>query len=109
VASETIDPVHSIFRDMAEELELQTLPDAGQCMLSVMEKHHPEPHLLGFLTDIGRCLGKVDLEGQVRELEMIHDRCVQVCAQLQLERKEKTQLVRTLGLCAGAVLVILLF
>lgn len=109
VASDAGGSVSGILRDLAEEMERRFYADARYCMAAVLERYTIEPHLWGFMEDLGRCLGYMDLEGQIGELERICVECEGVCARLRYERKEKLHLVRTLSLCAGVALVILLF
>ncbi|MBE6975479.1 MAG: hypothetical protein E7436_08320 [Ruminococcaceae bacterium] len=94
---------------VADEMERRCYPDARHCVDSVIQCNDIDPYLRGFMEDLGRCLGRMDLEEQIGELERICGECEGVCARLRQERKEKLHLVRTLSLCAGVALVILLF
>lgn len=98
-----------VFADLAGELESQSAPDVAGCMATALGKNRDLPPCLRMtLLELGQCLGRFDLAGQLRGLEEIRESC-----RLQLERRSRNRDTRlrsygTFGLCAGATLAILL-
>ncbi len=93
---------------LAELLSKQTLPNVTECMNMVL-KHLPLPQSASMLhSRLGETLGKFDLEGQLRELEAVRKSAEQLLADVRENQKDKRKSYQTLGLCAGAALVILL-
>ena len=99
----------NVLTDVAEELDKRSAPEASTCMDNVLAYSRPEPVLAGLLRSVGCCLGQLDLDAQLRELEIIHEECEQICRQLACEQKEKKQVTRMLGICTGIVVIILLY
>lgn len=100
--------IRQIFSDLADELDRQVAPDAAVCMSAVIRKR---PRLSGEMKDnlsnLGHCLGRFDLQGQLKGLENVRLACCQQLSDLQTNRKERLRGYQTLGFCAGAALVIL--
>lgn len=100
--------LHAIMYDLARELDWQVLPDACSCMNAALKKSKNVPSSLRkLLLQLGYMLGRFDLPGQLRGLKSVQEGCRE-----ELEKYRKNQDVRmrsyqTLGLCAGAALVIL--
>lgn len=90
------------------ELETQITPNASACMYAVVKKQPDFPEKLSkCMMQLGDSLGCFDLEGQLQGLISVKKH-----AEFELEQLRKNQDVRlrsyqTLGLCAGAALVVL--
>lgn len=101
--------IREIFENLSKELESQLLPDAASCMASAIEKSHDIPgRARQLLHQMGQTLGRFDLTGQLNELEQLFASCekeLNICTQGQENRLKG---YRTLGLCTGAALAILL-
>lgn len=101
--------VSAIFRNLSEELEKQVSPNAEICMAAVLNRMDAVPEsVLELLQRLGKTLGSFDLHGQQKELENIYSSC-----RSRMERSSENLEIRhrsykTLGLCAGAALAILL-
>jgi stage III sporulation protein AB len=65
-------------------------------------------HAYRNLKILGKTLGQFDADGQVRSLESVKVLCQRDLAFLQQDRENHLRSYRTLGLCAGIVLVIIL-
>lgn len=93
---------------LSMELESQITPNAATCMHAVVTKHEDiSESLRKCLMQLGDSLGRFDLNGQLQGLSS-----VKKCTEFELEKHRQNQDVRvrsyqTLGLCAGAFLVIL--
>lgn len=60
------------------------------------------------LLDLGAALGRYDVEGQLRALDLAGTRLEGFAKQAQAEQKERSKACGVLGVCAGLALVILL-
>lgn len=101
--------VGEVLRNLARELSWQSAPDVTGCMAAALSRSRElPPQLRRLLAQLGRSLGRFDLPGQLRGLEAAREGCHQQLAQLRAGREPRLRSYRTLGLCAGAALVILL-
>lgn len=100
--------LQKVFMILAEELENQISPNVEQCMLVSLGKIKDLPKLTrNALQDLGAVLGRFDLEGQckgIKAVEMDTKRVLQMYTDNQDIRLRSYQ---TLGICAGAAVVIL--
>lgn len=109
VSKEGKGELAAIFCELADELEQQISPNAKSCMLSVLMKHDNLPQSSRKLLDqLGSALGRFDLPGQLKGLEAVRRSCRVSINALNDNKDERLRAYRTLGLCAGAALVILL-
>lgn len=101
--------VGEIFVNLARELHWQSAPDAAGCMKAALRRSRAvSPNLRRILTLFGGSLGRFDLPGQLRGLEEAREGCNLRLAALRENRESRLRGYRTLGLCAGAALAILL-
>lgn len=103
------DSVGTVFARLAQELERQVLPDACACMDAALAG---VPRLLPqtqkHFRSLGMGLGKFDLQGQLAALEAEIASCRRDLEQLQCNRRLRLRNYRSLGICAGIALAILL-
>ena len=100
--------LRDLFRNLTRELNWQTQPDASGCMYAAMEQCHDLPSCLRRpLAQLGQTLGRFDLEGQIQGLEATQAACRRELSRLEKNRDVRLRSYQTLGLCAGAALVIL--
>ena len=100
--------IGTVFSRLASELESQISPDAACCMtasLSACPRLSPQAEEV--LTSLGNVLGHFDLSGQLNGLEAVRQDCQRMAEDLERDRPQRLRTYRTLGLCAGAALVIL--
>ena len=93
---------------LARELECQISPDAEQCMLNALSSDAEIPkraHEAFRL--LGTTLGRFDVDGQLRGLESVQEFCQRELGSLSTNRENRLRSYQTLGLCAGAAMVIL--
>ena len=95
------------FTMLARELDMQIEPDAASCMNAAVASSELSPRLRELLHSLGKTLGCFDLEGQLRGLEDLRNRCTKELEELASGREDRLRSYQTLGLCAGAALVIL--
>ena len=65
------------------------------------------PRVRELLNQFGQTLGCFDLKGQLLGIEEVRSQCAAALDQLALGREDRLRSYQTLGLCAGAALVIL--
>lgn len=108
VAKDGRGVVHSLFGELSTELESQVCPDVSSCMTTVLEKQCGVPKQTEeCLLQLGKCMGRFDLSGQLKGLESVRQKCRQLIETLDENKEDRLRSYRTLGLCAGAALVIL--
>ena len=93
---------------LSRELEKQISPDVPACMAAALngQKELPDRAKKAFET-LGACLGRFDVDGQIRGLEAVRDLCRRELDGLSRNRENRLRSYQTLGLCAGAALAIL--
>lgn len=97
-----------VFADFARELDWHTEPDAAGCIHAAIRRSRDlPPQVKRLLRRLGSSLGRFDLEAQLEGLEAAAEECRQRLRELNEGRKERLKSYQTLGLCAGAALVIL--
>lgn len=93
---------------LAAELEWQTEPDAASCMDSVLKRTQTlSARSRRLLHQLGKTLGRFDLEGQLQGLQATCSACIAASNSLREDRTVRLRSYQTLGLCAGAALAIL--
>lgn len=98
----------SLLRELADQLDGGTAPEVADCMKAVLRNHRDlPPQLRRLLHQLGRSLGRFDLPGQLEGLKALQKACQREYRSLSENRQERMRSCRTLGLCAGAALVIL--
>ncbi len=98
-----------LFRKFAEELENQISPDAQLCMMSVLEQCADLPEMVKkMLTILGSQLGKYDFDGQINSLRAVRQSCADELSRYEFNKDVRLRGYQTLGLCAGAAVVIML-
>lgn len=102
--------VRKVLHQLRIELDKQVVPDASVCMHVTLKQYDQLPgRLYRSMELLGETLGRFDLQGQLQGLES-----VKKYAELELEQLRRNQDVRlrnyrTLSICAGITLAILLF
>lgn len=97
-----------ILEKLAEELDYQIAPDVGSCMQTALAVCGSVPeHSRENLLQLGKNLGRFDLEGQIQGLESVRTDCRRCLEGLSQNRDTRLRGYQTLGLCAGAALAIL--
>lgn len=107
-ASECSGPLHRLFAALADDLEMQVSPQVEISMQTVLASSRDIPqYTLEILQRLGRSMGRFDLDGQLQDLESIRTQCRTRLLQLSENKDIRLRSYKTLGLCAGAALVIL--
>lgn len=100
--------LQKIFGALADELEMQISPNVHICMKASLQKYQDIPkQTRRLLLKLSQTFGRFDLQGQLSELESIRIECQRELDYLSENRDVRLRTYQTLGLCAGAALVIL--
>lgn len=98
----------SIFSMMAVQLEESVSADAGECMRVCVKKQKNLPLRLELVfMELGQSLGRFSLNGQITELKAAVEMCRRELKGLEAGQESRLRSYRTLGICAGAALIIL--
>ena len=101
--------LRQVFSQLAIELEEQISPDVSRCMSTVLAKKMDIPlQTRAALELLGHNLGRFDMNGQLKGLENVRQECRVKLNKLVGSKENHLRSYQTLGLCAGAALVILL-
>ena len=107
-AAHTLGNTKLLFAALAEELEDQVTPDVLFCMKAAIRKaKNLSDEAATVAVNLGKSLGRFDLNGQLLGLENARQSCRQALSKLEHNRETRLQSYQTLGLCAGAALAIL--
>lgn len=102
------DPIANVFSALADELDSQISPDVERCMSVVLQDRvQVMDPIRRILADLGKNLGRFDLEGQLRGLEHTKTECCNLLNIFEYNQENRMRSYQTLGLCAGAALAIL--
>lgn len=101
--------LNKVFDHFTQELENQVFPDAEQCMRIAIEDNSDLPQSIKqMLQMLGSLLGRYDLSGQLQALHAVRTACESALVKLENNKDTRTRNYQTLGLCAGAAIVIIL-
>ena len=108
-AMETDGVLRKVFTELSNELEDQISPDVQSCMYCVINRIPNIPQTTKeSLNLLGKNLGRFDLQGQLRGLETVREESRIKLNKLLMNSDMRIKSYQTIGLCAGAALVILL-
>jgi stage III sporulation protein AB len=102
------DVLRCVFLTFVKELEAQIAPDPLSCMRAAVACSREVPeNVQAVLLQLGQTLGHFDLPGQLQGLQSAQEACRMRLKEMEKSRDERLRGYQTLGLCAGAALVIL--
>lgn len=97
-----------IFLDLARDLDRNIEPDVNECMRSVLSRYRNlPPKVKRVMRQLGRQLGRFDLEGQLEGMSYVIAECDREQQSLNKDRDIRLRSYQTLAICAGFGLVIL--
>lgn len=100
--------LRKLFISLAEELDSQVSPDVAKCMRAAMLKYPDIPDTTKSAVQyLGSALGQFHLEGQLKGLASVKVQCRNDLQTLTNNQDIRIRNYQTLGLCAGAAMVIL--
>ena len=101
--------LRKFFAALATELEKQFYAQAEDCMAVALRTVTELPSSVkSILRELGRSLGQMDLAGQLQGLDRAMEDCRRKGEQMEQNQQQRLRCFRTLSLCAGAALAILL-
>ena len=104
------DVVNCLFYNLSEELEGQISPDVICCANAAMLQTNQMPdELKTYVVNMGKIMGTFDLDGQIKGLNSLCEECKNTLMHLSENQDVRLRNNRTLVLCAGIAIVILLF
>lgn len=110
VGADVSGVLRDVFLSLARELDWQASADVHGCMCAALRScHDVPPRLRRVLICLGKNLGRFDLDGQLQGLMEVKVLCQAELRDLGKNQDQRLRSYRTLGLCAGAALAILLF
>ncbi len=105
---QTTGALRSFYQNLQKELDTQISPNAQYCMRSALTKSNDLfPSTAAVLRRLGETLGAFDLDGQLIGIEEASAFCRETIDNMKKNRTDRIRNYQTLGLCAGAALVIL--
>lgn len=94
---------------LANELDLQLSPDAATCMATALRNAGELPAgIYDALVLLGRSMGTFDSEGQLKGIRAVRTECENHEKNYLNSQDSRVHMYQTLGVCAGAAIVILL-
>lgn len=108
-AAESKSVVRTLFYKLCLELENQMAPNVEQCVKAVLMDTKDVPReTANIFTLLGSTLGRFDAAGQLRGLEAARKEARRKLDAISKNQTERTRSYKTLALCAGAAVAILL-
>lgn len=102
-------PVRKVFLELGKEVQKRDTPNAAVAMALAIERTPELPPACGeILQSLSTGLGKMDLAGELRDLEYARSQVKQNLEARRAGREGRVKSYRVLGLCGGAALAILL-
>ncbi len=108
VAKPCTGKLKNVFQHMHQELSNGSMEDATAIVDNVLKREEKlHSRVRDNLQLLGNTLGRFDLSGQLSGLQAIKEVCQRDLDGLNSHKEERIRSYQTLGLCAGAALVIL--
>lgn len=108
IAAQVSGPIGKVFTQLSAELDAQISPDVNSCMRAAVSKCSDLPEsVTQCLLDLGKRMGKFDVNGQLKELESVKNLCQTKLGKLRENKDQRLRSYQTLGLCAGAAIAII--
>lgn len=99
--------ISNIFKKASQKMKEIS---AGQAWLEALKEENTNltKEDIGILKNLSNLLGKVDVEGQIREIELVDNFLNQQIEKAEEESKKSEKMYKTLGITAGLAMVIIL-
>ena len=98
----------TIFLALFTELNNQVSPDVERCMSAVVQTIDTIPkRLKDTYLMLGQSLGRFDLDGQLKGIEMSKAEAKRVLQEFTSNQENRIRCYQTLSICAGAAIAIL--
>lgn len=100
--------LREILRELAEKLDRRETEDISGCLNGILSRQQLPGRVRKNMKQLGRSLGRFELEGQLQGLQAIRLQCRKDLRELEENSNQRMRNYQTLAICAGAALVILL-
>ena len=101
--------VGKVYDRLASELEGQAVPTVEPCFRqALLSDGELPPNTRAVMEQLGQTLGAFDLSGQLRGIQSVRESAMRTLKTLSDNQFRRIQNYKTLGICAGAALAILL-
>lgn len=101
------EPLKHLFSAFSQQLDRRDVTDIAACFNGLLMKEDLPRSAKKILRQLGDCLGRFDLEGQLQGLEEVRQHCVHELKDLEEKTPDRLKNYRTLAVSAGVVLAIL--
>ena len=101
------EPLKHLFLRFSQKLDRREVTDPAACFNGLLMNEELPGRVKGLLRQLGDCLGRFDLEGQLQGLEEVRQQCVRELKELEEKTPDRLKNYRTLAVSAGVVLAIL--
>lgn len=106
---ETTGGLQDFWKNLEQELSQQILPEAADCSRAALEScQQLQGPVRQRLLELGGILGKFDLDGQIHSLQAMQEDCRRQVIAVENNLEVRLRSYRTIGLCLGIGLVLLL-
>lgn len=106
---ETTGGLQDFWKNLEQELSQQILPEAADCARAALENcQQLQGPVRQRLLELGGILGKFDLDGQIHSLQAMQEDCRRQVIAVENNLEVRLRSYRTIGLCLGIGLVLLL-
>lgn len=109
--SHTMDKtvIGDYFRKLGEQLDKLGEIDATQCTVNALSLCPEMPHSCRILLQtLGRGLGKFDMDGQLHEIDAVLEDARNTLSTLLSSHDSRLKCYKTLGICTGVAIAILI-
>ena len=101
------EPLKHLFFNFSKQLDSREVTDLSACFNGMLMNEDLTRRVKALLRQLGDCLGRFDLEGQLQGLEEVRQQCVHELKELEEKTPDRLKNYRTLAVSAGVVLAIL--
>ena len=110
MASMLPQPLSLVFRSVSRDIRRMPGVLPGSLMRRALNVHRNKitPELSKILADLFELLGKQDVLAQVRAAELAEARLKQEIHRIEAEKKDRCRTYRTIGICAGLAVAVIL-
>lgn len=96
-----------VFLELAGKLDAGEVTDISGSLNAILNGRELPRRVRKNMRQLGRSLGRFDLEGQLQGLQTVRMQCRKDLQAMEENSAERLRSYRTLALCAGAALVVL--
>ena len=102
-------PIGKVLVRTGEMLNEQISASVNDCMnIAITEAEGLSDKLVNVLKQLGNDLGKFDIDGQLNCISAVKVSCELLLKSISTKQTEKVRSMKTIGICAGAAVAILL-